>query len=502
MSTAAAAGPQDTDNRRPHSASQSVGLDHRMILAALGALFLVRLLFIFWLPFTDTTEARYAEIARKMVETNNWITPQFDYGVPFWGKPPLHTWLSAIGMKLFGVGPFGARALIFVSALGVLTTVFAWAQLKADRTVALVAVLVCATSVMFFGASAFVMTDIPMVLGTTLSMAGFFVAATTTAPNRLWGYLFFVGLAVGMLAKGPTAIVLTGIPIFLWLLIGNRWYHLARLPWVGGLILAFLLTTPWYAAAEISTPGFLRYFIVGEHFERFLVPGWQGDLYGSGHKQPKGMIWLFAMGVFLPWSVFMVAQCARAKAAMSAMPTANDGRISYLLLWIVSPMLLFTPAANILPAYVLPAVPAFSFLVATVVVSSVRSGSRATFYGFWTCVMVSVVFFATVTALSRISPETLGARTMKGLVEEIRLQAPQASISTFPGRIYSAEFYTRGGASAVSTVDQLDALKSDSKSDAVIVANSALDAARDMLGDAFSEIGTYRNHTVLLEVSR
>ena len=42
-------------------------------------------------PLMDTTESRYAEIARKMLETGDWLTPQFDYGVPFWGKPPLST---------------------------------------------------------------------------------------------------------------------------------------------------------------------------------------------------------------------------------------------------------------------------------------------------------------------------------------------------------------------------------------------------------------------------
>lgn len=40
-------------------------------------------------PLMDTTEARYAEMSRKMLETNQWLVPQFDYGIPFWGKPPL-----------------------------------------------------------------------------------------------------------------------------------------------------------------------------------------------------------------------------------------------------------------------------------------------------------------------------------------------------------------------------------------------------------------------------
>lgn len=46
-------------------------------------------------PLFDTTESRYAEIARKMLETGNWVTLQQDYGVPFWAKPPLSIWLSA-----------------------------------------------------------------------------------------------------------------------------------------------------------------------------------------------------------------------------------------------------------------------------------------------------------------------------------------------------------------------------------------------------------------------
>jgi 4-amino-4-deoxy-L-arabinose transferase-like glycosyltransferase len=60
-------------------------------------------------PLMDKTEARYAEIARIMQETNNYITPQIDYGVPFWAKPPLSTWLSALSMEVFGVNEFAVR---------------------------------------------------------------------------------------------------------------------------------------------------------------------------------------------------------------------------------------------------------------------------------------------------------------------------------------------------------------------------------------------------------
>ena len=79
-------------------------------------------------PLTDPTEARYAEIARKMLETGQWVMPQFDYGVPFWGKPPLSTWLSAASMGAFGVNEFAARLPSLLLMLGCGVLVYALAR--------------------------------------------------------------------------------------------------------------------------------------------------------------------------------------------------------------------------------------------------------------------------------------------------------------------------------------------------------------------------------------
>lgn len=72
---------------------------------------------------------------------------------------------------------------------------------------------------------------------------------------------------------------------------------------VEGALLTAFLAGPWYLLAELKTPGFLDYFIVGEHIRRFLDPGWTGDLYGSAHDQPKGMIWLFWLWASFPWGI-------------------------------------------------------------------------------------------------------------------------------------------------------------------------------------------------------
>ena len=65
-----------------------MSLDRTHLWMLLVGTMLLRLLTLNTYPLMDTTEARYGEMARLMVETGNWLTPLFDYGVPFWGKPP------------------------------------------------------------------------------------------------------------------------------------------------------------------------------------------------------------------------------------------------------------------------------------------------------------------------------------------------------------------------------------------------------------------------------
>lgn len=87
------------------------------LLLLLAAVLLIRLISMGAYPLMDTTEARYAEMSRKMLETNHWLVPQFDYGIPFWGKPPLSFWASAVTMKLGGVNEWSARLAPFLASL-------------------------------------------------------------------------------------------------------------------------------------------------------------------------------------------------------------------------------------------------------------------------------------------------------------------------------------------------------------------------------------------------
>jgi 4-amino-4-deoxy-L-arabinose transferase-like glycosyltransferase len=69
---------------------------------------------IFFIPFLgrvhlfDWDEINFAESAREMLVTGNYLRVQIDFQ-PFWEKPPLFIWLQALSMKVFGINEFAAR---------------------------------------------------------------------------------------------------------------------------------------------------------------------------------------------------------------------------------------------------------------------------------------------------------------------------------------------------------------------------------------------------------
>lgn len=473
--------------------------ERQVLFTMLGVLLVVRVLAMFWVPLVDTTEARYAEIARKMLETGDWITPQFDYGVPFWGKPPLHTWMSALGMKIFGVGHFGARVFIMLSSLAVLSLCYVWVRKMRCRDEALVAIAVISSSVLFFGASAFVMTDMAMVLGTTLSMISFYVCVTDPTSRPLWGHFFFVGLAVGLLAKGPVAVVLTLIPLFLWLTVGNRWRWLTRLPWITGLLITVMIALPWYLMAEIKTPGFLHYFIVGEHYERFVVSGWEGDLYGSGHARPKGLIWALWLAVFMPWTLFAASLILRGQQVLEVFRKDQTGWHSYLLVWALSPLILFTPAANILAAYVLPGIPAAAILLVSIWTKVFGKPNWITRLSLLLSMGGVAMIFLILTALAFFSPNTLNLKTERELVTKVLEASPEITVTYLGKRSYSAEFYTQGRARFVTDVAGISYLKGNKVRDALAVPSHDIPKLKGILETGFVDLGRFGQRHLFIE---
>jgi 4-amino-4-deoxy-L-arabinose transferase-like glycosyltransferase len=56
----------------------------------------------------DWDEINFAESAREMIESGDYLTVQINFQ-PFWQKPPLFIWMQVLSMKIFGINEFAAR---------------------------------------------------------------------------------------------------------------------------------------------------------------------------------------------------------------------------------------------------------------------------------------------------------------------------------------------------------------------------------------------------------
>jgi len=403
----------------------------------------IRLLGAFFLPVIDPSESRYAEIARKLLESGDWITLFHDYGVPFWAKPPLSSWLSASGMSLFGVNSFGARFPILLLSLALVWLIMNLANTRRQEGLSAISALVLLTGVLFYIASAAVMTDMALTFGTTLSMVAFWHALKEDGGIK-WKYLFFIGLAIGLLGKGPIALIITGFPIFLWTMIGRRLKEVwQKLPWISGTLLMLAIAAPWHILAELKTPGFLNYYIIGEHFNRFFVKSWAGDLYGYAHAEPLGFIWFFWLVSTLPWSLWLIGIISSRlrKREGRTLFASEDGWVLYLLLWALSPLLIFTFSRNIIWTYPLPGIPAFSLLMGHFL-GPIIGTSLWLKRTFLASVFVVPMTMLSITIYSHFVPEALN--NQQRLVQTFMDTHKNSKLIYYCPNCYSAEFYSQG----------------------------------------------------------
>jgi 4-amino-4-deoxy-L-arabinose transferase-like glycosyltransferase len=233
--------------------------------------------------------------------------------------------------------------------------------------------------------------------------------------------------------------VLVGLALFPWLAIDRGllgmwkpvWQRL-RLP--SGILLMLLIAAPWYLLAERESPGFLEYFIVGEHFQRFLVSGWEGDLYGSAHRETKGMIWGFWLVFTLPWSPLLLFAAARGVIRQRSI-VPGDRLVLFMALWMCSPMLLFTMAGNILPAYVLPGMPAVGLLILKSMQSESIGKTRYLLL-FGPAILLLASSYAGLVATNERSDRDLLAEGVDS----------EDALYYYKQRPYSAQYYSNGRA--------------------------------------------------------
>jgi hypothetical protein len=248
-----------------------------------------------------------------------------------------------------------------------------------------------------------------------------------------------------------------------------------------------VLCVPWYLLAERSTPGFLEYFFIGEHWKRFTESGWKGDLYGVGREHPRGMIWLYWLGAAFPWSLLFLKKLANAlmRKEFKALFKSNNSWQLYCLLWMLSPLLFFTFSANLIWTYVLPGLPGLALLLSSWLVESKKLRTILS-------LCAPVGFFAVVVFYNVSDLDFY--KSQKRLVDTYQqLATADEHLIYLKNRPYSAQFYLQGKSLEIVSVDALQARLSSSEHDFYVlrvrtpnenVANVASNGAEPVAGGA------------------
>src|SRR5215470_9162048 len=182
--------------------------------------------------------------------------------------------------------------------------------------------------------------------------------------RRLWLAVFYALLAVGMLAKGPIAPALAVMVVGVYALLRRDAKIFLRSLWIPGFLVFFAIALPWYVAVQTKVPQFFRVFFIQHNLERFGTNLYQ-------HSQP---FWYY-IPVFLlstlPWIVFTLpalvdsgADSVRRFRGENQTNQNDDGLQSFLLIWILIPIVFFSVSRSKLPGYILPAIPAAAVLTA------------------------------------------------------------------------------------------------------------------------------------------
>jgi len=295
----------------------------------------------------ETTETRYAEIAREMRASGDWLTPRLN-GIAHLHKPPLAYWSAALGMGALGEDSAGARvpavAAGLVALVGFALAVRRW--FRGDDVAPGRAVWLFGTIALFVALARSLASD-PFL---TASVALFWGLAPSP-----WA---LAALGLGFMAKGPVVFIHTVLPVLIAALWARDRATLRLLGPGWGWLLAAVIGLPWYLIVITGTPGLLHYFLVNQVWGR----------YTSTIHERGGPPWYF-IGVLiagsLPWTPLFVAGLVRAWRKRDR----EAWRLAFA--WLFAPVVFLSFSGSKLPAYILPCFPPVALFAA------LGAGSRA-----------------------------------------------------------------------------------------------------------------------------
>jgi 4-amino-4-deoxy-L-arabinose transferase-like glycosyltransferase len=448
----------------------------------------------------DPSDGLYTEGAREMVQSSNYLTPQFNFA-PFYEKPILIYWIISTSYKLFGISEFAARLPIAVSGILTVFAIYLFVTKYFGTRGATLCALVTLSNPLFLAVGHLALTDMPLTSLATIAMLSFFHSNELRTSNNLrissnlsrshwFAYLGYALLALTVLLKGPSMLLMAATTLCTYhLLIGTLDSNvmnsahgkpsaldtfLRHRPLAGILIMA-AIAAPWYIVENTATKG--------AFFQEFVFRQNLGRLNGAlNHTEPFWFYIPVVFGSFMPWTLlspyaipFIKRLFKRSKSF-----TSRQRLLIFCLSWMVVNYTVFSVIRTKLPTYILPAVPLTCVLIGGILDTylrkyqlvqlrkeSVINGAQKSvhtraigFASIWCVVMALIVPLAIIHIYNGKSA------ALRTIVESV----PESNLSTFWRDTTSGVFYHRKKITVVFTTANLnDYLKTPDKPHMMVV---------------------------------
>ena len=305
----------------------------------------------------DPDEAHYAQLTREMLRARSWMIPLLD-GLPYIDKPVLFHWLQGIAIALLGETETAMRLPSALAAMSLFwLTWWTGARLFDDRT-GNRAWLMLATMPLTFMLGSIGVFD--MVFTAFLFGAVGVALVSALQRRRRLEWASYVLLSLGVMTKGPVALVLAGLLFLVGLLCGRKCRTaLLSLHWKTGAVLSVLLSLPWFI---------WMYYALGWQFvQQYALAG---NLYYITQPQSFSnrafnhtLYFSTFLAGFFPWSGVTIGALAdtirRWRARLNITPEET-----LLWAWVGVVFIFFSLARFKVDRYVYPAAPACCLLAA------------------------------------------------------------------------------------------------------------------------------------------
>ena len=310
---------------------------------------------------TDSDEAFYAESAREMVASGDWLTPHYNYE-PRFQKPVLYYWLTAATDLVFGPTELAARLWSAMAGLGLVLVTAACGRRWYDESTGLLAGAIVATNFGYFTIGRMALPDLPLTFCITLAIWAALISTLESERSpRKFVLLAALGLGLGFLMKGPVGLIIPALVIVPLLAIERRSIALTPSDIVLGFLVMVGIAMPWYLLMWLRHgTEYLQSFFVGDNFERFAT---------DRFNDPRP--WWFYLpvvgGGLLPWTSLVLVWLGPITQFIRRRRDVGTIELR-LLLWAALPLVFYTLSVGKQPRYVLPVLPPLALLLAAAIV--------------------------------------------------------------------------------------------------------------------------------------